>query len=325
MKIALITTVLNEKYSIDSLINSILSQSKKPDEIIVVDAGSNDGTLPILRDLENRDKSIRVFVKKGCERSEGRNFAISKSRADIIVAVDAGAPLDRDFIKHITGPFYKVKSTKAVAGFFKPEVRSFFEKCLAAVTIPTLEEIEPKSKNFLPSSRSVAFKKEYWKKANGYPEWLPICEDLIYDLKLKKLGVRFVFAPSAITKWRPRKNIVSFFKQYFYYARGDGHAKLFRRRHIIRYMSYVSFILLVSLVLRSNPAWFMPLASAGIGYLSKQYHRYFVHFPNESILTNLGAILFIPILVFTGDLGKMLGYPVGIWQRRKGLIKFEEY
>jgi len=325
MKIALITTVYNEKYSIDALLNSVLSQSKKLDEIVVVDAGSEDGTLKILREIEKREKTVKVYVRKGCSRSAGRNIAISRSRSEIIVAVDAGAPLRKDFVKEITKPFQERKGVKAVAGFFEPEVHNFFEKCLAAVTIPTLEEIEPRSKNFMPSSRSVAFKKEYWKEVSGYPEWLPICEDLIFDIKLKKVGVRFAFAPKAITYWRPRKNTLSFFKQYFYYARGDGHAKLFKRRHIIRYTAYLSLLLLTILAFKSTWAYFTLLFSASLGYVSKQYHRFFVHFPSESVFTNLGAIILIPLLVFVGDFAKMLGYPVGIWQRVKGMIKFEEY
>ena len=41
--------------------------------------------------------------------------------------------------------------------------------------------------DWLHSSRSVAFSKKIWQNIGGYPEWIPICEDIIFDLNILSL------------------------------------------------------------------------------------------------------------------------------------------
>ena len=108
---------------------------------------------------------------------------------------------------------------------------------MGATVLPNLSEIDPAT--FLPSSRSVAFLKSEWEKIGGYPEWLDFCEDLIFDINLKDEVGAFAFAPHAVAWFRPRGSITSFYKQYYLYARGDGKANLWAKRHAIRYLTYL--------------------------------------------------------------------------------------
>ena len=48
---------------------------------------------------------------------------------------------------------------------------------------------EWKEETFLPSGRSIAFKKSAWKEVGGYPENLYTGEDTLFDLKLKEKGL----------------------------------------------------------------------------------------------------------------------------------------
>ena len=83
-----------------------------------------------------------------------------------------------------------------VSGFFRPTASTAFERAMGATVLPAVANIAPD--NFLPSSRSVAFRKEAWAEVGGYPEWLDYCEDLVFDLNLRDAGRRFVFVPEAI-------------------------------------------------------------------------------------------------------------------------------
>ena len=108
---------------------------------------------------------------------------------------------------------------------------------MGATVLPTVDEIKPES--FLPSSRSVAFTKEAWDAAGGYPEWIDYCEDLIFDFRLRDAAGPFAWAPDAVAHFRPRGSLKAFFKQYYRYARGDGKADLWRKKHLIRYVTYL--------------------------------------------------------------------------------------
>ena len=108
---------------------------------------------------------------------------------------------------------------------------------MGATVLPAREDVSPE--RFLPSSRSVAFRKAAWAAAGGYPEWLDYSEDLVFDLALKARGCRFVFVPQALAYFRPRGSLRAFYLQYYRYARGDGKADLWRKRHAIRYATYL--------------------------------------------------------------------------------------
>lgn len=315
--VSLIGTVLNEAKNIKGVLSSIKVQTKKPDEVVVVDAGSTDGTADALKN------SVNLIVKKGVGRSEGRNIAVNHAKSDVVAVFDGGTKLDAHWLENLTKHFDMDKSVDVVAGFFKPDTKTFYERCMASATIPTLDEIEPDK--FLPSSRSVAFKKSAWQKVGGYPTWLPVCEDLVFDIKLKNRGFKFVFEPKAIAYWKPREKISSFFKQYFSYARGDGHSKLWTARHLIRYTAYITGFLFIYLSFTDSFLWLLPFFAAELGYFSKFYYRYLGHFPEEPEPLMIPAFPFISFLVVVGDIAKMCGYPVGIYDRLTGKIKFEEY
>lgn len=109
MTISFITTIFNESGTIGRFLDSVYSQTKLPDEIIIVDGGSTDDTVSKIKDLRLKIKEKKVifklFIKKG-NRSVGRNEAIKHATGDIIVCSDSGNILDKNWIKNITEPFH---------------------------------------------------------------------------------------------------------------------------------------------------------------------------------------------------------------------------
>ncbi|MEW5717731.1 MAG: glycosyltransferase, partial [Chloroflexota bacterium] len=251
--VSLIFTVKNEADALPRLLDSIAAQTRAPDEIVVVDGGSTDATLAVLN-ARAKNLPMQIIMHPGANISQGRNAAIRAARGDIICATDAGVRLDPCWVAELVKPFDSRQPTAdgevrsavgcqrsavvdVVSGFFVPDPRGVFETALAATTLPVLADINPEK--FLPSSRSVAFRRRAWDQIGGYPEWLDFCEDLIFDFALRRAGFRFAFAPRAIAHFRPRANLRAFFRQYYQYARGDGKANLWFLRHVIRYTTYL--------------------------------------------------------------------------------------
>ncbi|MEE8162588.1 MAG: glycosyltransferase family 2 protein, partial [Anaerolineae bacterium] len=201
-------------------------------------------------------------------------------------------------------------------GFFLPDPETVFETAMGATVLPVLADVNPEK--FLPSSRSVAFRKEAWERVGGYPEWLDYCEDLIFDLKLRELGP-FAFAPRAIAHFRPRKSLVAFLKQYYRYARGDGKADLWRVRHAIRYSTYLIAAPAIFLLgLWRTPLWWLVFLAGGAIMFWTPYRRLWPMIKSYSFTDKVKAILWVPIIRVTGDIAKMIGYPVGVlWRLRR--------
>jgi Glycosyltransferases, probably involved in cell wall biogenesis len=317
--VSVIATVKNEVASIQELLDSLAAQSHLPDEVVIADGGSTDGTLERLR--AERRLPLRVIEAPGANIAQGRNRAIAAARGEIIAVTDAGVRLHPDWLRHLLRPFRERPETMVAAGFFLPDPRTPFEVAMAATVLPELRDIRPE--RFWPSSRSVAFRKSAWEAVGGYPEWLDYCEDLIFDFALYERFGPFAFVPEAVVYFRPRPTMRAFFVQYYRYARGDGKADLWRLRHAIRYGTYLGLVpLLAGLSLGVHPLFALGYLLGGALYLRTPYRRLFrlwEGYPWEDRIRMLG---WVPLIRVWGDIAKMCGYPVGVWWRwrhRRGL------
>jgi cellulose synthase/poly-beta-1,6-N-acetylglucosamine synthase-like glycosyltransferase len=314
--ISLCATVFNEADTIGPWIEGILGQTRPPDEIVICDAGSTDGTIEVLREAAGRGQ-VRFEVAPGANISTGRNRAIALSRGEIVAVTDAGTVAEVDWLERLVEPLEADPEVGVAAGFYRPAGRNFFERVLAAVITPRRGDLEPDG--FPPSSRSVAFRRGWWERVGGYPEWLDICEDLVFDFALEEAGARFAFAPEAIVAWYPRPDIRAFFHQYRGYARGDGHARLYPHRHALRYSGYIGGVLLARASRGSRLA--RVALAAGLAYHFKSsFARLFQEKPFRGPLQAAAAIALVPVIVVTGDVAKMIGYAQGTadWIRAGG-------
>ena len=189
---------------------------------------------------------------------------------------------------------------------------------MGATVLPLVTDIDPTT--FLPSSRSVAFLKSSWAAAGRYPEWLDYCEDLIFDFRLADECGPFGFEPEAVVYFRPRSTLGAFFKQYYRYARGDGKADLYRKRHAIRYATYLGALPGLAVLGGRWSRWWW-LVGGVIGFMGlflTPYRRLIGTWSSLSAGQKALAALWVPIIRITGDLAKMIGYPVGLkwrWER----------
>ncbi len=309
---ALIVTVLDEAGMVDVLLESIAAQTLPPDEVVVVDGGSIDGTWQRLQAWTAR-LPLHLIRAPGAGIARGRNLAIEAASASVIAVTDAGVRLDSDWLAHLHTALSD--DVDVVSGFFLPSPHTVFECAMGATVLPALADIHPA--RFLPSSRSVLFRRAAWKAVTGYPEWLDYCEDLVFDLALKRAGCRFAFAPQATVWFRPRGSLPAFFRQYYRYARGDGKADLFPRRHAIRYCTYlIAFILLRSNGTRLRRGGTLLLLAIGAtAYTWRPYTRLIARRDGLTRQKVAYAVALVPAIRLVGDVAKMLGYPVGVWWR----------
>jgi glycosyltransferase involved in cell wall biosynthesis len=311
-RVSLCATLLDEADSVVAWLDSIFAQTRPPEEIVLCDGGSTDGTIERIERRAAQDPRIRLIVKPGANVPEGRNAAIAATAGPAIAVADAGTILDPQWLERLIAPLEEDSGLAVSAGFYRPAGRNAFERVLATAITPRRRDLS--ADGFPPSSRSVAFRKSWWERVGGYPDWLRAGEDLVFDYRLREAGAGFAFAPDAIVSWYPCPGLREFFAKYRKYARGDGHGRLFSRRHAIRYGAYSAGLALAARSRRS------PLARAllflgACAHMRKSFSR--VH--GGKPLPGAGGIVasygLVPAIVVVGDLAKMIGYPQGLWER----------
>lgn len=216
METSLCITVLNEENTIASLLDSVISQTVKPEEIIIVDGDSSDNTLEIIKHYQKKYKFIKLLKEK-CNRARGRNVAIDLAKNKLIVMTDAGCIPNKDWLENIIKPFQN-KNIDVVAGFYKMTYKNKLQKSESFF----LGVLPYKySMSFLPSTRSIAFRKEIWEKVGGFPENLNAAEDTMLNYKLIKNNAKLVRVKNAIVEWGMPITLKEYFSKIFTYAKND--------------------------------------------------------------------------------------------------------
>lgn len=314
IKVSLIATLLNEEDTLGEWWESILRQTRQPDEMLVVDGGSQDKTLSLLRALaEDAPFTMRVEVLPGSNIAEGRNQAIAKAAHEIIAVTDGGCVLDSRWLENLLRPMYMDPDISLVAGFYQPLAGSWFQSLAACVTLPLAREV--REARFMPSSRSLAFKRAVWERGDGYPEWLDIGEDMYFNHAWKAMGIKHAMAKDALVFWRMRQNLSYLLKQYFLYARGDGESGMYPERHILRFITYGCMA--YSLSSRNRKYFMLPTFMAAALYAGKRWARVPLYMAPRPIWEKLAALASVPPLMMIIDMAKMAGYLSGRARRKR--------
>ncbi|MDP2637837.1 MAG: glycosyltransferase [Candidatus Levybacteria bacterium] len=308
MKVSFIVTVFNEAETIKDFLASLASQSRLPDEIIIVDGGSTDNTLSIISNFQFliSKKNVKIVSKKG-NRSVGRNEAIKKAANEIVVCSDAGCILDKNWVKNIIKPFEDLR-VDVVAGYYRGKPKNIFEKCLIPYVLVMSDKV--KGNSFFPATRSMAFKKSIWRKAGGFDEEYSHNEDYVFAHKLKDVGANIVFEKKAIVNWIPRKDLKSAFKMFFRFAFGDANSGIFRPKVFLLFTRYLfaSYILLMSHLFKSRPLLLI------FGLLFISYLLWSI-FKNYKYVKKFEGIIILPIIQITSDCAVMIGTALGFLRR----------
>ncbi len=242
MKVCICITVKDEEKWIGKLLDSLLVQTKKANEIVIVDGGSIDKTVEIIKHYQKKNKEIKLLIEKG-GIAHGRNTAIEIAKYPIIVQVDAGCIAKPDWLEKLIRPFElsHPRGVKAhpwgvcmdssgvgvVAGFYIMPASSFLQKAQNLYLGIHSKRFDPAT--FLPSARSVAFKKEVWEKIGGYDGSLEKGgEDTKFFISCVKNKIRIARVGDAKVVWEEIKDLslMDFFLKLFNYAKGDAKTKI---------------------------------------------------------------------------------------------------
>ena len=230
MKVSFVATVKDAGEHLAPFLESLAAQTRRPDEVVIVDGGSTDGTLERLRAVPG----IRVVSSPGANIPRGRNLAVAEATHDIIAVSDADCVLEPTWLERILVP---IEAGADVAmGAYRPIATSLLQRAMAATNLPDPTDL--REATFNPSARSLAFRRSALTAVGGWPEWLDVGEDMWVDLAWRRRGAVMRLARDAVVGWPLRGSLGATWTQYRRYARGAGRASRPSRRRAIRFATY---------------------------------------------------------------------------------------
>jgi glycosyltransferase involved in cell wall biosynthesis len=260
MRVSVIVPVRDEEDSIRELLDSLLAQTRPPDEIVITDGGSVDATPQIIEDYKRSGAPVNLIRAEAALPGRGRNLAAAEAQFEWLAFTDGGIRLERKWLEALITKAEEDKSTDIVYGSVEPVTDTFFTECAAIAYVPPPKPQE----DVIARPRFIAsslLRRAAWAKVNGFPEHLRSAEDLLFMERLEEAGYRAVFEPRAQVYWRLRSTLQSTFKRFLVYSLNNIRAGLFNQWQARILFRYAMLLLVLIATLIIKPSWFwLPFA-----------------------------------------------------------------
>lgn len=291
--VSVVVPAYNEEKVIGQCIESILASEYQPRQIIVVDDGSTDGTLEVMRRYEN-DDDLTVISKPNGGKASALNAGLVEAEGEVILFVDADGIFARDTIARMLEGFDSER-VGAVCGHDSPlSHRGLYPKLatLQAHVSTGFVRRALSVLNCLPivSGNIGAFRRETLDETGPFLEDF-VGEDLELTFRVHKAGYQVRFQPSARVLAECPSTLAGLWKQRIRWTRGFVQTVGIHRRMVLnpRYRPFsfylglnaanmlfvpllqlASFVLLpVLIVLGTNPIpsqWLGIIGWLGLGF-----------------------------------------------------------
>lgn len=204
--VSVIVTTKNEDAAVGNLLKSILKQTYKNIEIILVDNNSVDSTLCIV----GKFKGVKIY-QQGPERSAQRNFGARKASGDFLFFLDADMEMTSKVVEDCVKNAYQDHADGIVVpeqskwinfwGEVKAYERSFYSEKGDPVT-----------------DAARFFSKNIFNKVGGYDESITGPEDWDLPDRIKEAGYKIGRSTEKIFHHEQEISLIVLFKKKFYYG-----------------------------------------------------------------------------------------------------------
>jgi succinoglycan biosynthesis protein ExoA len=228
--ISVIVPVRNEERFIRATLESLLKQVYDPErfEVLVADGRSTDATWEIVRAMRDSYPNLRLLENPHRLSSAGRNAGVRVSRGDIIVIVDGHCELESmHYLRELADAF--ARSGADCVGRPQPldvSQANLLQKAIAAARSSRLghhpdSHIYSDREGFVPpQSVAIAYRRLVFHQVGLFDETFDACEDVEFNHRLARAGLRCFFTPRIAVRYVPRSSLRGLFRQMVRYGRG---------------------------------------------------------------------------------------------------------
>lgn len=239
-EIAVVMPVLNEELYIGSTLEQIYMQDFPMEkvEVVIADGGSTDKTKEIVKSFKDRFGSLLFLDNPKRRSSAGRNIGVKQSTAKYVIVLDGHIHIpDKKLFSSMVEIFERTDASCLCRPqpLQPPDINEFEKSvglCRGSILghKPGSEIYSEFEKEVDPTSSGAMYRRDLFDVVGYFDESFDACEDVDFNYRVKKSGLKSFIAPSLRVFYYPRSKIGQLWKQMFRYGKGRFN---FSKKHSI--------------------------------------------------------------------------------------------
>lgn len=193
---SVIIPTLNEEKFIGFLLESLVKQTEKNFEVVVVDGSSKDKTVEIASSFQKQLPKLRVIVSKKANLPLQRNLGAKEAHGDWFVFVDADSVLLPYFFERV-GAFIAKQKPKLFTTWFRPDTNIDGDALLTSLFNLLFEGAILLHRPFSPGPLTIVYRSAF-NLVSGYDERHTFNEDIDFGFRLEKRGIHLRILPETL-------------------------------------------------------------------------------------------------------------------------------
>ena len=272
LKVSIILATLNEEDDVEDFLRSLRKQTYKNYELIVIDGGSTDRTIDIVKKYTNQ-----IFVRK-TPLAECWNFGARKSKGGILHFMPADDVMkSKNYLKILVKTYIKYRADSVAIRTFSTKPNNLLGRAQKAYRRTQWENRQKKIIDMSNSPKIFSggsFLKKSFFKIGGFNPKLKGSEDQNITMRAIKNNLRIIFNPAVLLYHKDPYTYSQIARQGKWYGRVLRQAKLIDKIRTIGLVSVFFFLYPLSILLLVNE-FYLPFIIFQMLYFSRVLYIFY--------------------------------------------------
>ena len=331
MKYSIIVPVFNRPDEVDELLQSLVGQTLKDFEVVIVEDGSEKPCKDVCDKYAGKI-DVKYFMKKNSGPGQSRNYGAERANGEYLIVLDSDVVLPEGYLKAVDDELNREPSD-AFGGpdcahdSFTETQKAISYSMTSFFTTGGIRGGKKKLDKFYPRSFNMGIRRDVYKRLGGFSK-MRFGEDIDFSIRIFKAGCKCRLFPEAWVWHKRRTDMRKFFRQV--YNSGIARVNLYKLYpeslklvHLLPMVFTVGVILLFLIacfgrimMVYGNPADFYSWYYLVVGAISPILLFSLVIFIDSSIQNRSLPIGFISIgAAFVQLSGYGFGFITAWWKR----------
>ena len=306
MKYSIIVPVFNRPDEVDELLQSLVGQTLKDFEVVIVEDGSEKPCKDVCDKYAGKI-DLKYFMKKNSGPGQSRNYGAERANGEYLIVLDSDVVLPEGYLKAVDdelgrepadafgGPDCAHDSFTETQKAISYSMTSFF-------TTGGIRGGKKKLDKFYPRSFNMGIRRDVYMRLGGFSK-MRFGEDIDFSIRIFKAGYKCRLFPEAWVWHKRRTDMRKFFRQV--YNSGIARVNLYKKYpESLKLVHLLPMVFTVGVILLFLVACFGRIMMV-YGNPADFYSWYYL------VVGALSPILFFSLLIFIDSSIRNKSLPIG--------------